>query len=47
MRPFQIGTFTRDAYKAMVLQLDPNDGEAEHVIRRTLEQQNERRIRTG
>lgn len=39
MLPFRLpdGLITRDAYKAMLLQLDPNDDEAEQRIRMTIE----------
>ena len=49
MRPFQLwdGILTRDAYKAMALQLNPDDPEVEHIIRRELELVNEGRLERG
>lgn len=47
MRPFQLptGPITRDAYKAMVLQLDPDDYEAERAIRMAVEKRNAKKLR--
>ena len=49
MRPFQLwdGNLTRDAYKAMVLQLNPDDYEAEQAIRMAVEARAARNIRKG
>ena len=49
MRPFNFraGRITRDAYKAMVLQLDPSDDEAERAIRMAAEKQSEKEIATA
>ena len=46
MRPFQFsnGRITRDAYKAMRLQLDPDDDEAERAVRMAVEKQSEKEI---
>ena len=44
--PFEIahGSLTHDGYKAMVLQLDPDDGEAEQRIRMALEKRTAREL---
>jgi len=47
MRPFQFpnGRITRDAYKAMRLQLDPDDDEAERAVRMVVEKRNAKELR--
>ncbi|KKN74789.1 hypothetical protein LCGC14_0386820 [marine sediment metagenome] len=47
MRPFELpnGPITRDAYKALLLQLDPDDDEAERAIRMALEKNTAARLR--
>jgi len=46
MRPFRLpaGKITREAYKAMVLRLDPDDDEAEQKIRMALERRSKKEI---
>ena len=47
MRPFRLwtGRLTPDAYKALLLQLDPDDDEAEQQVRMELERRTERNLR--
>lgn len=46
MRPFRLwdGTLTRDAWKALILQLDPDEPEKEQIVRMTVERRNARKL---
>lgn len=44
MPPFWNGKLTPDAFKALILQLDPDDDEAEQKIRQSLERRTERNL---